>query len=114
MKEEPCFFKRNDTILHCPKTDYVTYKEYITEDVSAQSFEDPLRSNEPIILHGVLPTKRVTSVWTKRTTSRKQFVKRLFELTPYAFQHHSLEMVQHEQLRLHIDRITKTIRLMVF
>ena len=61
--EDPCLFKRNGTVFHCPKgnlfseTDYVTYEEWVTEDVSAQPFEDPLRANEPIILHGVPPTK---------------------------------------------------------
>ena len=46
--------------------------------------------------------------------TRKQFVKRLFQLMPYAFQHHQLEMVQREQLRLHIESITKTNGLVVF
>ena len=118
--EDPCFFKRTGTIFHCPKgnlsseNDYITYEEWVPEDVSAQPFQDPLLANEPVILHGVPPTKRVKNVWKKRTTTRKQFVKRLFDLTPYAFQHHQLEMVQREQLRLHIESITKTNGLVVF
>ena len=41
-------------------------------------------------------------------------MQHLFELTPNAFEHHQLEMVQREQLRLHIDSITKTNGLIVF
>ena len=54
----------------------VTYEEWVPEDVSAQPFLDPLnlQANEPVILHGP-PTKRVKNVWTKRTTTCKQFVE---------------------------------------
>ena len=61
--EDPCFFKCTGTISHCPKSnlfsdnDYVTYEEWVTEDVSAQPFLDLLQANEPVILHGVPPTK---------------------------------------------------------
>ena len=119
--EVKCLFERTGTIFHCPKgnlssqQDFVTYEEWVTEDVTSHSYIDPLQDgDEAKVFHGVPPTRRIKSIWKKRTRTRLQFVQRLFELTPNAFQHHQLEMVQREQLRLHIDSITKTNGLIVF
>ena len=118
---DKCFFDRTGTIFHCPKgklssqQDYVTYEEWVTEDVNSHSYMDPLQyGEEGKVFHGVPPTRRIKSIWKKRTRTRLEFVQRLFELTPNAFEHHQLEMVQREQLRLHIDSITKTNGLIVF
>ena len=53
------------------------------------------------------------SVWTKRTRTRNQFCQQIFELTPDAFQHHQLEIVQREQLKIHIESITSSNGLIV-
>ena len=55
------------------------------------------------------------SVWTKRTRTRNQFCQRIFERTPDAFQHHQLklEIVQLEQLKIHIESITSKNGLIV-
>ena len=96
--------------------DYVTFEEWVTLDINAQPFDDPLHLHgKSVELHGVdvPPPKRIKNVWTKRARTRNQFCQQIFELTPDAFQHHQLEMVQHEQLKIHIESITSSNGLIV-
>ena len=118
--EDNCLFEKQGTIFQCPKgklfsnNDYVAFEEWVTLDINAQPFDDPLNLHgEGVELHGVPPPKRMKSVWTKRTRTRNQFCQRIFELTPDAFQHHQLEMVQREQLKIHIESITSLNGLIV-
>jgi len=66
-----------------------------------------------VTIHGVPPQKRLKSVWKKRNKSKYDFVRRIFSLALDTFQHHQLESVQREQLKMHIDSITSENGLIV-
>ena len=53
------------------------------------------------------------SVWKKVTKSKFKFVRRILELSLDTFQHHQLESVQREQLKIQIESITKENGLIV-
>jgi hypothetical protein len=86
----------------------ITYEEWVVEDITASGFEDPMEHDlQPLMLHGIPAPKRIKSVWKKTTRSKFSFSQRIFDLAPDTFQHHQLELVQREQLKIHIKSITQ-------
>ena len=91
--EVKCLFERTGTIFHCPKgnlssqQDFVTYEEWVTEDVTSHSYIDPLQyGDEAKVFHGVPPTRRIKSIWKKRTRTRLQFINsRWFSANNFVF-----------------------------
>jgi hypothetical protein len=58
-------------------------------------------------MYGIPPPKRLKSVWKTVTKSKFDFSRRIFELGLDTFQHHQLESVQREQLKIQITNITR-------
>ena len=92
--------------------------EWVTEDVNSHSYMDRLQyGEEGKVFHGRHPSHKENF---KRVFGRSGLVHALtlcnafLKLTPNAFEHQQLEMVQHEQLQLHINSITKTNGPVVF
>ena len=112
--DSPCFYSRTGTIFQCPNsklfsdTEQITFEQSLNEDITATSYAtDPLLDGrDSMTFHGAPPPKRIKRIWKKITKSKKEFSTRLFELAPDTFQHHQLELVQREELPIHIQSIT--------
>ena len=112
--DSPCFYSRTGTIFQCPNsklfsdTEQITFEQSLNEDITATSYAtDPLLDGrDSMTFHGAPPPKRIKRIWKKITKSKKEFSTRLFELAPDTFQHHQLELVQREELRIHVQSIT--------
>ena len=107
--DSPCFFGRTHTIFQCPKSrlfsdNPITFEQCVNEDVTASAYaSDPLLDagdSVPLYGHGVSPPKQIKIIQKKVTASKKEFIKRIFELAPDTFEHH--QVVLHMYISFHI------------
>ena len=82
--------------------DPITFEQYVNNDVTAMASayaSDPLLDpRDSVPLYGVPPHKQIKRIWKKVTSSKKDFIKRIFELAPDMFEHHQEDV----HIRIHI------------